>query len=188
MGAKRMAILTALALMASPIIFRPNYLSDKVVVRPMQKSLVGFSLAEINAFRRAQNPLLELDDYCYIEAMRRDALAVLDRKGQQQLELLYADLPQMSFDLIVRNGIRLTVGIYEKCEKQGDGSSWGSLLIASKGGKLLWADEFQDLPLYLYPSDGPHLAVLSSCMSCGDATQLFHDPINQKFYTQYVGD
>ena len=183
-----MAFLAAFFLVTSPIIFRSDYLDEKSVSRPMEKSLNGFNLEQINAFLRAQNPNIDPGAYCYIEAMRRDSLVVLDRKGQQQLDLLYSDVPQMSFDMSVKDGIRLTVGIYEKCVKQGQ-SSRGSLLIATKNGKLLWADEYPDfLPLYLYPSNGPHLAVLSSCMACGEASQLFYDATNQRFYLQYVGD
>ena len=65
----------------------------------------------------------------------------------------------------------------------------GSLLVATRDGTLLWASEYPaTLPLYIYPSDGSPIAKLSSCMECGDVTELFYNFANRKFYTQYVGD
>src|SRR5688572_4308270 len=106
------ALFASVALVASPMIFRSDYLSEKPpAVRPMQKSLLGLSLKQINDFRRAQNGNVTPPDFCYLEAMRRDALVVTEREGQQQLERLYGDVPNMSFDLTTKDGIRLTVGI-----------------------------------------------------------------------------
>lgn len=42
--------------------------------------------------------------------------------------------------------------------------------------------------MFLFPSKGKHLALMSSCMFCGEAVEIYHDVANDRFYTQYVGD
>ena len=108
--------IAALLLAASPMIFKVNVADEKAIARPMQKSLVGLSLKQINDFRRAQNVALYTGDYCYIEAMRKDGIALTSRREQQFLDKSLAKNP-VSFDTVTKGGVRLTVGIYEKCQK-----------------------------------------------------------------------
>lgn len=180
-------LIVALAL--APMIFRQEFSGDNSTVRPMATSLVGQDVKQINDFRRARNTSLITDDYCYIEAMSRDGLVLTERREQAALEQMYRGSPA-SFDMMVSGNIRLTVGIYEKCAKPaGDEKGWGSAIVATKGGKIVWIDENDGVaPLFLFPSKGKHLAVMSSCMFCGEATEIFHDALNDRFHLQYVGD
>lgn len=182
-------VLVAAALASSPIIFKNYVYEEEAVVRPMAKSLLGFNLQQLNDFRKAANPALDFGTLCYVEAMTQDGVALLTRDGQAQLAASFKN-SGATFDMDTPGGIRLTVGVYEKCEKAEEGhKKWGSVLIATQAGKLVWSEDYPGIaPLFLYRPRGTNLAALSSCMECGDVTELYYDPANRKFYTQYVGD
>ena len=146
-----MTFLFAMAMLASPIIYKTNVADEKpIAVRPTQKTLLGFTIQQINDFRRAQNEALDMGTYCFIEGMRRDGLAMTDRQSQATLDDSYKNTTA-TFDMLSKNGIRLSVGIVERCAKRSDNDElWGSLLLATKDGKILWAEEYSVLPLFLF--------------------------------------
>lgn len=178
-----------LALALAPMIFREDFAGDNLVVRPMEKTIVGLDLKQINDFRRARNSSLDIDAYCFIQTATSDSLVLTERGAQASLEEMFRE-SDATFDMMVAGGIRLTIGVYEKCTKpSGSGKVYGTAIVATKAGKLLWFDENDGAaPLFLFRSKGKHLAVVSSCMFCGEVTEIYYDAANDKFYTQYTGD
>lgn len=181
----------ASAAASGPILFMEKWLSEKVVARPTAKGMLGLSLKHFNDFRRESDDtaLPDSGDYCFLEAMRKDALVSPDRETQESIDFMFGHVPDAGFDLVAKNGVQLTVGIYQRCQpSEPSGNKAGSLLVASKDGKLLWMAEYEALPIYLVPSRGKELAAFGSCLACGDVTELYYDPANQQFYTKFVGD
>lgn len=103
------AILTVISLL--PMVFRANFADENTTVRPMATVIVVHNVKAINSFRRARNPSLVPDEFCFIEQVQRDSLVLTNRDGQKALNDMYRE-SDATFDLVAAGDIRLTVGVY----------------------------------------------------------------------------